>query len=94
MPQIKKDGIVYNVSAKTNKVHGDLVQLILDSESIHPTEEDSKQYWFTLLNKNGMSDSEINRLKDILETEKKNLQALSDKYEPQIQAGWARRLTK
>lgn len=57
----------------------ELIQLILETESM---ENDEKQYWFDIMP--SMTDDQIDRLFNILDTEKKKLQALEDKYKKEI----------
>jgi hypothetical protein len=45
-------------------------------------EDDEKQYWFDIMP--SMTDDQIDRLFNILDTEKKKLEALDEKYKSEI----------
>jgi hypothetical protein len=47
-------------------------------------DDDEKQYWFDIMP--SMTDSQIDRLFNILDTEKKKLQALDEKYQKEIKS--------
>lgn len=57
----------------------ELIQLVLGSESIDNNE---KQYWFDIMP--SMTDEQIDRLFNILSTEKKQLEELNLKYQDEI----------
>ena len=57
----------------------ELIKLILETESM---EDDEKQYWFDIMP--SMTDDQIDRLYNILDTEKKKLEALEEKYKKEI----------
>jgi len=59
--------------------YNELVKLILETESM---DDDEKQYWFDIMP--SMTDDQIDRLFNILDTEKKKLDALEDKYQNEI----------
>jgi hypothetical protein len=59
--------------------HGDLVKLVLRTESMDNGE---KQYWFDILP--SMTKEQIGRLNDILETERRKLEELELKYQDEI----------
>jgi hypothetical protein len=59
--------------------YSELINLILETESM---ENDEKQYWFDIMP--SMTDDQIDRLFNILDTEKKKLDALNDKYKDEI----------
>lgn len=57
----------------------ELIQLVLETESM---ENDEKQYWFDIMP--SMTDNQIDRLFNILDTERKKLEALEEKYKDEI----------
>ena len=59
----------------------ELIKLILNTESM---DDDERQYWFDIMP--SMTDSQIDRLYNILETEKKKLEDLEVKYQKEIKA--------
>ena len=59
--------------------YGELVKLVLATESMDNSE---KQYWFDILP--SMTEDQINRLFDILETERRKLEELEVKYQEEI----------
>jgi hypothetical protein len=59
--------------------YSELIKLVLETESM---ENDEKQYWFDIMP--SMTDDQIDRLFNILDTEKKKLEALEEKYKDEI----------
>jgi hypothetical protein len=59
--------------------YSELIKLILNTESM---ESDEKQYWFDIMP--SMTDDQIDRLFNILDTERKKLEALEEKYSTEI----------
>ncbi|MDR3150177.1 MAG: hypothetical protein LBU14_00645 [Candidatus Peribacteria bacterium] len=59
--------------------YSELIQLVLGTESM---ENDEKQYWFDIMP--SMTDNQIDRLFNILDTERKKLEALEEKYKDEI----------
>ena len=59
----------------------ELVELILATESM---DDDERQYWFDIMP--SMTDAQIDRLYDILDTERKKLQELEVKYQKEIKS--------
>lgn len=57
----------------------ELINLILKTESM---EDDERQYWFDIMP--SMTDEQIDRLFNILDTERKKLEDLEEKYKEQI----------
>ncbi len=79
-----------NVPAETQAKFGDLVGLILGSESMN-TEE--RQYWINILPI--MTPEQITELQGILDNEKKQLAAIDQKYSAEIkQMGQAELIQK
>lgn len=79
MAQITKDGYVFTILDEIQAQYGELVKLVLATESMDNTE---KQYWFDILP--SMTDEQVDRLFDILETERKKLEELEIKYQEEI----------
>ncbi len=59
----------------------ELLKLILDTESM---DDEERQYWFDIMP--SMNDNQIDRLYNILETERKKLIELELKYQEEIKA--------
>jgi hypothetical protein len=59
----------------------ELIKLILATESM---DDEERQYWFDIMP--SMNDNQIDRLFNILETERKKLEELESKYQDEIKA--------
>ena len=68
------------ISDEINQKYGDLVKLILGSESMN---DEERQYWINILPI--MTPEQLQNLRDILENEKKQLKAIDDKYSKEIE---------
>jgi len=79
MAQITKDWFVFQVLDEIQAQYGELVKLVLNTESMDNNE---KQYWFDILP--SMTDEQVDRLFDILETERRKLEELEVKYQDEI----------
>jgi len=79
MAQIKKDDITFEITDELQAKYPELIKLIVATESM---DNDERQYWFDIMP--SMTDAQIDRLYDILETEKKKLQELEVKYQKEI----------
>ena len=79
MAQITKDWFVFNILDEIANQYGELTKLVLNTESMDNNE---KQYWFDILP--SMTDEQVDRLFDILETERKKLEELESKYQDEI----------
>lgn len=79
MAQITKDWFVFQVLDEIQAQYGELVKLVLNTESMDNNE---KQYWFDILP--SMTDEQVDRLFDILETERRKLEELELKYQEEI----------
>lgn len=71
----EKFKIIEEIQAK----YPELIGLILKTESM---EDDERQYWFDIMP--SMTDEQIDRLFDILDTERRKLEALEEKYKNEI----------
>ena len=83
MASVTKDGVQLTFSDEVKKALPELVDLIVGTESMDNKE---KQYWFDLLSGNQMTDKQVEKLYDILYTEKKKLAELEGKYQAEIKA--------
>lgn len=81
MAQIQKNDKVFQVSDELQAKYPELIQLIIATESM---DDDERQYWFDIMP--SMTDAQIDRLFDILETERKKLQELEVKYQKEIKS--------
>ncbi|MDD2565264.1 MAG: hypothetical protein PHZ26_01115 [Candidatus Gracilibacteria bacterium] len=79
MAQITKDGFAFQILDEIQAQYGELVKLVLNTESMDNNE---KQYWFDILP--SMTDEQVDRLFDILETERRKLEDLEVKYQEEI----------
>lgn len=79
MAQITKDWFVFQILDEIQAQYSELVKLVLNTESMDNNE---KQYWFDILP--SMTDEQIDRLFDILETERRKLEELELKYQEEI----------
>lgn len=79
MAKITQNWKQYNISEELQAKYPDLIKLILITESMNDNE---RQYWFDIMS--SMTESQIDRLFDILETERKKLEELELKYQKEI----------
>ena len=79
MAQIVRDDFTFTILDEIQVKYPDLIELILWSESIDNNE---KQYWFDILP--SMTDEQIDRLFNILITERRQLEELNMKYQEEI----------
>lgn len=71
----------FQISDEIQAKYPELVDLIIKTESM---DDDERQYWFDIMP--SMTDAQIDRLFDILETERRKLQELEVKYQKEIKA--------
>ena len=69
----------FKISDEIQAKYPELIKLILETESM---EDDERQYWFDIMP--SMTDEQIDRLFNILDTERKKLEALEEKYKKEI----------
>ena len=81
MADIKHNGTTFYLSDEIQTKYPELIKLILETESM---DDDERQYWFDIMP--SMTDSQIDRLYNILETEKKKLEELEIKYQKEIKS--------
>jgi Spy/CpxP family protein refolding chaperone len=79
MAQVTKDGHVFTILDEIQAEYPELIKLVLATESMDSGE---KQYWFDILP--SMTDEQVDRLFDILETERRKLEELELKYQEEI----------
>jgi hypothetical protein len=81
MAEINFNDKIYYVSDEIQAKYPELVKLVINTESMEPEE---KQYWFDIMP--SMNDEQIDRLYSILETERRRLEELEEKYQEEIKA--------
>jgi len=81
MANIKHNGVTFYIEDEVQTKYPELIKLILNTESM---DDDERQYWFDIMP--SMTDSQIDRLYDILETEKQKLEELELKYQKEIKS--------
>lgn len=79
MAQIARDNFTFTILDEIQTQYSELVELVLGSESIDNNE---KQYWFDILP--SMTDEQVDRLFNILMTERRQLEELNLKYQEEI----------
>lgn len=79
MAELKQNWKTFNVSDETLAQYNELVDLILSTESM---DDDERQYWFDILP--SMTNEQVDRLYNILDTERKKLEKLEEKYQNEI----------
>ena len=80
MSVIQHQGKSYTVSDEVAQQYPELIKMVLQTESMDHAE---RQYWFDILP--SMTDDQVDRLFDILETERRKLAELEQKYQDEIQ---------
>ena len=73
--------VKFKISDEIQANYPELIKLILETESM---EDDERQYWFDIMP--SMNNEQIQRLYDILHTEKKKLAALEENFVTGIKA--------
>jgi len=71
----------FQIADELQAKYPELIELIIKTESM---DDDERQYWFDIMP--SMTDAQIDRLFDILETERRKLQELEVKYQKEIKA--------
>lgn len=79
MAQVTHNDFTFSILDEIQAKFPELVELVLGSESIDNNE---KQYWFDILP--SMTDEQIDRLFNILMTERRQLEELNLKYQEEI----------
>ena len=79
MADITQNWKVFHISDEIQAKYGELIKLVLATESM---DDDERQYWFDILP--SMTTSQVDRLYEILENERKKLEELEVKYQREI----------
>ena len=79
MAELKQNWKTFNVSDEILAQYNELVDLIIATESM---DDDERQYWFDIMP--SMTNEQIDRLYNILDTERKKLEKLEEKYQAEI----------
>jgi len=79
MAEKKQNWKTFIIADETLAQYNELVDLILATESM---DDDERQYWFDIMP--SMTDEQVDRLYSILDTEKKKLEKLEEKYQDEI----------
>ena len=79
MATITQNGKTYQVDEEIQVKYPELIKMILLTESM---DDDERQYWFDIMP--SMTDDQIDRLFNILDTERKKLEELEMKYQNEI----------
>jgi hypothetical protein len=79
--EIKQNGTTFYVTQSIVSKNKELIKMILLTESM---DDDERQYWFDIMP--SMTKKQIDRLYNILDTERKKLKALEIKYQKEIKA--------
>lgn len=81
MAELKHNWSTFYISDELQVNFSELIKLILDTESM---DDEERQYWFDIMP--SMTDDQIDRLYNILETERRKLEELEVKYQQEIKS--------
>lgn len=81
MAQVSRNNFTFTILDELQVKYPELIELVLGSESIDNNE---KQYWFDILP--SMTDEQVDRLFNILMTERRQLEELNMKYQEEIKS--------
>jgi hypothetical protein len=79
MAELKQNDKTFIISDEILAKYDELVKMVLATESM---DNDERQYWFDIMP--SMTDIQVDRLYNILDTERKKLQELEVKYQEEI----------
>lgn len=79
MANIQHNGKTFQIADEMQVKYPELIELVLNTESM---DDDERQYWFDIMP--SMTDAQIDRLYNILDTERKKLEELEVKYQKEI----------
>ena len=79
MAELKQNWKTFIISDEILAKYKELIDMILATESM---DDDERQYWFDIMP--SMTEEQIDRLYNILDTERKKLQELEIKYQKEI----------
>jgi hypothetical protein len=77
--KITHNGKDFKIDSKIHETNKELITLILNTDSM---DNEERQYWFDILP--SMDKIQVQKLYDILDTEKQKLDKLDDKYQDDI----------
>lgn len=81
MAEIKHNNKIFYIDDEIQAEYPELIKLVLATESM---DNEERQYWFDIMP--SMNDSQIDKLFNILETERKKLEELELKYQEEIKS--------
>lgn len=81
MAEMKHNGKTFYLSDEIQAQYPELIKLVLATESM---DDEERQYWFDIMP--SMNDSQVDRLFNILETERRKLEELELKYQEEIKS--------
>lgn len=81
MAEIKHNNKIFYIDDEIQAEYPELIKLVLATESM---DDEERQYWFDIMP--SMNDTQIDRLFNILETERRKLEELELKYQEEIKA--------
>ena len=81
MSQITNNWVNFQIADEIQADYPELIQLVLNTKSM---DDQERQYWFDIMP--SMSDEQIDRLYEILDTEKKKLEQLEVNYQKEIKS--------
>ncbi len=79
MAELKQNWKTFVIADETLAEYKELIDLIVATDSM---DDDERQYWFDIMP--SMTDEQVDRLYSILDTEKKKLEKLEEKYQDEI----------
>jgi len=79
MAELKQNWKTFNIDDEVLAKYDELIKMILATESM---DDDERQYWFDIMP--SMTETQIDRLYNILDTERQKLQELEVKYQEEI----------
>ncbi len=79
MAEVTNNGKTFQISDEIQAQYTELITLILATDSM---DDNERQYWFDIMP--SMTDEQVDRLYNILDTEKKKLEELEVKYQKEI----------
>ncbi len=81
MSQITHNWVNFQITDEIQAEYSELIKLVLNTKSM---DDQERQYWFDILP--SMSNEQIDRLFEILDTEKKKLEQLEVSYQKEIKS--------
>ena len=81
MAELKQNWKTFYIADEIQAEYPELIKLVLATESM---DDEERQYWFDIMP--SMNDSQVDRLFNILETERKKLEELELKYQEEIKS--------